>query len=958
MALPPLKDVLLSVNYVLPTEGGQTQVNGHGGDTSVRGRPGGGLRNDGISQVHQHSSGGRSDSIQDGQDGNLVRRRRNEYDQVSDDWDSAPGTPQSTASSFMALSDGGEKVSLGGSTQGSTVGGTQSWENVSDGGSSSTWSELRGIRYSEQVGPAVAGKHVYDTIKRPRIEQFNLQTQGGGAGDGTGYPPRPPIMTLANQTRPTSHLTDEWRAVQKVGPKLGFDSLEEISVEDKRRASNFKAGRVLGVDNVLELQNQASSRRRWSTNSGAKGKGVKMLGVRDVAVLDRETSGLRRHKQNHLPDGLKGLVKAAQMVVRGGNGGGLETPSIFNSAAGSLESAHTQPTDTLSSVDNRSDRFSVNARTEHNGDGIGGGSQYREQMHLQDNVVDRRGAAEVGRGSRDGEWSHIQGRGPEEKSSMGQEYLRHVAMKSGDDMEVDTTPALAPAHHPTSFDGSTSPPPLVSAMGVVQDMHQAPTAFGPVASASSWSHGVNRRTGNRRSSPSVAVAESKGAEPTENEAMMEAIGPGHWRGAESQQRHAFLYPPSYMAPSVQMPSASAASTAAATVAPAITVHSAHSGPQEWPRHAELAGGTPKPLARQGVGMVPNHYSQHLAEAKQDIRHVRPGAREMSSSASYDAPQRGAEFKVLAPEAKPDGGSGCNDEDEENGPTPMDESGPMEDATSSSHNKDYQALYDLIPIINPADVDCNANGSGTMGGDAGVTKKEKNRKGSGAGGAGKQVRRRNTISARGAPPSQIPGQSQVQGTISSAPYVPAGAQSSAGGPPATPVGAGAQSAMSKKQQEVATRPREKGRFVTRPPAFLTYAEIKAKGSSAVPGASSESSKGAAMTVEDGEEDAESERPETPVLATGKDAGWPAAGGGKEGKETTSSTSGSLPAPSHESSSWHASSGAGMQSSPAEGSLGSGGGRSVGFGLGSQGGQCASSGGGPTPMRSRDTGKMWK
>ncbi|CAM9227282.1 unnamed protein product, partial [Discosporangium mesarthrocarpum] len=362
LPLPSLKDVLRSIGLPATPGGLQQQARhgGHGGDESSWEEVAG-ESSEAWDKVHggpQHPQGpeGGQDKMKEGHGG---RRRRGDFDVApTDDWDSGPGTPHSTTS-YMALSEGSERAFSVSSAAG---GGQGSWDGMSDGGWRGSPDDLKGMRIAMgQVNIRHSG--LYDTSKRPRIEP----SPPPGEGPVMGYPPRPPMLGHASREHSTSHSTDEWRAVEKVGPKLGFDSLEEIQLVDNKRESMMKAVRVLGINDIDALQHEAS-RRTWPTNSHghrfSMDKAAKMLGVNDITVLERESAGNRRPKV----DRLRSLMKAAELANHTGPSDGVsDSVSKFNSNTGSLASANTIATEALSSVDNHSDRFPVTSAPQHGG---------------------------------------------------------------------------------------------------------------------------------------------------------------------------------------------------------------------------------------------------------------------------------------------------------------------------------------------------------------------------------------------------------------------------------------------------------------------------------------------------------------------------------------------------------------------------------------------------------------
>ena len=95
-----------------------------------------------------------------------------------------------------------------------------------------------------------------------------------------------------------SHSTEEWRAMSKAGRVLGVDSLEERDVEDQRRASSVKAARILGVENVAELQQSvaaARERQKWAPPRSSASKAARMLGVKHPDDVE-EKEGRRGRK--------------------------------------------------------------------------------------------------------------------------------------------------------------------------------------------------------------------------------------------------------------------------------------------------------------------------------------------------------------------------------------------------------------------------------------------------------------------------------------------------------------------------------------------------------------------------------------------------------------------------------------------------------------------------------------
>ncbi|CAM9415025.1 unnamed protein product, partial [Discosporangium mesarthrocarpum] len=217
--------------------------------------------------------------------------------------------------------------------------------------------------------------------KRPRIEPLSpeeAEGRDGGRGvRGTGSDPSLPVPMPGHasslEQHQKSHLTEEWLAVEKVGPKLGFDSLEEIRVENKLRESVFKAGRVLGVEDAAALlqqqrEQQAAGRLAGlSSSRGSINKAAKMLGVQDVAMLECEAS--LANNRRAIGDRFRSLMNAAELASRAGPvastgmGGGVVVSDVMGGGQditrmSSPASSVTLATEALSIVDSHAgDRF-------------------------------------------------------------------------------------------------------------------------------------------------------------------------------------------------------------------------------------------------------------------------------------------------------------------------------------------------------------------------------------------------------------------------------------------------------------------------------------------------------------------------------------------------------------------------------------------------------------------------
>lgn len=129
-----------------------------------------------------------------------------------------------------------------------------------------------GIIEGSDIGSMVGGGA--RTRRGPLERSMSAALDGGGSGQRSGR--------VFEQSM--SHSTEEWRAMSKAGRVLGVDSLEERDVEDQRRASSVKAARILGVENVAELQQSAAAareRQKWAPPRSSASKAARMLGVKD-----------------------------------------------------------------------------------------------------------------------------------------------------------------------------------------------------------------------------------------------------------------------------------------------------------------------------------------------------------------------------------------------------------------------------------------------------------------------------------------------------------------------------------------------------------------------------------------------------------------------------------------------------------------------------------------------------
>lgn len=149
---------------------------------------------------------------------------------------------------------------------------------------------------------------------------------------------------------------------------------------------------------------------------------------------------------------------------------------------------------------------------------------------------------------------------------------------------------------------------------------------------------------------------------------------------------------------------------------------------------------------------------------------------------------------------------------------------MEPAPTSA----YEALAAMIPVVDPLGINNQQHAVAVVG----VKAENRSAGVGGFAGASNKVK-----------PRRRSSKTWNEDSSALAVAVPAGNSSStmvSGIPiahsPVTGVSSGVHGISTRKQQEVATRPREKGRFVKRPPAFLPYSAFKRESQQTAPGPS--------------------------------------------------------------------------------------------------------------------------